>query len=71
MRLEDLIIKDIRSDNLKFAPVTKILSEKEITLEHHYATDHYSGAQQLKNTSFGPAELYPDSLQMESFQGLI
>ena len=57
MRLEDLIIKDIRLDNLKFAPGPKILSEKEITLEHHYATDHYSGAQRLRNSSFTKHEI--------------
>ena len=56
-RLEDFIIKEIGTDDLKFAPGTKILSKKEISLGQHYATDYYSGAQQVRNSSFTKHEI--------------
>ncbi|MGB0028857.1 MAG: hypothetical protein WBP64_18675 [Nitrososphaeraceae archaeon] len=56
-RLEDLIIKEVSCDDLKFAPGTKILSKKEISLGQHYATDYYSGAQQVRNSSYTKREI--------------
>ena len=56
-RLEDLIIKEVSCDDLKFAPDTKILSKKEISLGQYYATDYYSGAQQVRNSSFTKYEI--------------
>jgi hypothetical protein len=52
-----LIIKEIGTDDLKFAPGTKILSKKEISLGQYYATDYYSGAQQVRNSSFTKYEI--------------